>query len=73
MKPDKTEPIAKLQTCLKDIKTWMSTKFLLLNSDKTEFIVFGPKTPEEWISQFFVNLQYNCEKPLSYFQLGYVV
>ena len=43
MKPDETEPLAKLQACLKDIKDWMSTNFLLLNSDKTEVIVCGPK------------------------------
>ena len=43
MKPDKTEPLVKFQACLTDIKTLMSTHFLLLNSDKMEVIVFGPK------------------------------
>ncbi|KAI3351522.1 hypothetical protein L3Q82_020364 [Scortum barcoo] len=29
--------------CLKDIKAWMTRNFLLLNSDKTEVILLGPK------------------------------
>ncbi|TWW59183.1 RNA-directed DNA polymerase from mobile element jockey [Takifugu flavidus] len=43
MKPEETEKLVKLQTCLKDIKTWMSSNFLLLNSGKTEVMVFGPE------------------------------
>ena len=43
MKPEETEPLAKLQGCFKDIKTWMPSNLLLLNLVKTELIVFGPK------------------------------
>ena len=43
MKSEESELLAKLQGCLKDIKTWMSSNFLLLNLDKTEVIVFDPK------------------------------
>ncbi len=43
IKPDETIQLAKLQACLKDIKAWMTCNFLLLNSDKTEVIVLGPK------------------------------
>ncbi|TWW65055.1 hypothetical protein D4764_22G0007020 [Takifugu flavidus] len=43
MKPEVTEKLVKLQTCLKDIKSWMSSNFLLLNSGKTEVMVFGPE------------------------------
>lgn len=32
----------KLQVCLKDIKSWMTSNFLL-HSDETDVIVFGPK------------------------------
>ncbi|TWW57364.1 hypothetical protein D4764_07G0000830 [Takifugu flavidus] len=42
MKPEETEKLVKLQTCLKDIKTWRSSNVLLLNSGKTEVMVFGP-------------------------------
>ena len=43
MKPDETDQLVKFQACLKDIKSWMTRNYLLLNSDKTEVIVLGPK------------------------------
>ena len=43
MQPDETELFAKLQTCVKDIKTWILTKLLLLKSNRMEVIAFGPK------------------------------
>lgn len=43
MKPDEKNQLVKLQACLKDIKTWMTSNFLLLNSDKTEVIALGPE------------------------------
>ena len=43
MKPDELDQLAKFQACLKDIKSWMTSNYLLLNSDKTELIVLGPK------------------------------
>ncbi|XP_056868095.1 uncharacterized protein LOC130513405 isoform X2 [Takifugu flavidus] len=43
MKPEETEKLVKLQTCLKDIKSWMSSNVLLLNPGKTEVMVFGPE------------------------------
>ena len=42
-KPNETNKISKLQACLQDITIWMTRNFLLLNSDKTEVIVLGPK------------------------------
>ena len=43
MKPDETDQLAKLKACLDDIKNWMTRNYLLLNSNKTEVIVLGPK------------------------------
>ncbi|XP_038581024.1 uncharacterized protein LOC119907367, partial [Micropterus salmoides] len=43
IKPDETHQLAKLQMCLQDVKTWTTCNFLMLNSDKTEVIVLGPK------------------------------
>ena len=31
----------RIQTCIKEIRLWMSQNFLKLNENKTEFIVFG--------------------------------
>ncbi|XP_051799606.1 uncharacterized protein LOC127532288 [Acanthochromis polyacanthus] len=56
MKPDETDQLARLQDCLKDIKTWMTFNFLLLNSDKTEVIVFGPKHLRNSLSKQIVTL-----------------
>ena len=33
-----------LSNCLTDIKTWVDHIFLKLNGNKTEIIIFGPKT-----------------------------
>ena len=46
MKPEE------LQGCLKDMKTWMSSNFLPLNSDKMEVIVFGPKPLMNGLADF---------------------
>lgn len=43
IQPDDTIQSAKLQACIKAIKTWITWNVLLLNSDKTEVIVPGPK------------------------------
>uniref|UniRef100_A0AAQ5ZSU8 Reverse transcriptase domain-containing protein n=1 Tax=Amphiprion ocellaris TaxID=80972 RepID=A0AAQ5ZSU8_AMPOC len=56
MKPNETNQLARLQDCLKDIKTWMTYNSLLLNSDKTEVIVFGPKHLRELLSKHIVTL-----------------
>ena len=50
IKPEQSNQLTKLQTCLKDIKTWMSCNFLLLNSDKTEVIILGPKHLRDTLS-----------------------
>uniref|UniRef100_A0A8C5DKA4 Reverse transcriptase domain-containing protein n=1 Tax=Gouania willdenowi TaxID=441366 RepID=A0A8C5DKA4_GOUWI len=43
MKPGETNQLSKLEACLKDIRAWMDQNFLLLNSDKTEVILLGPR------------------------------
>ncbi len=43
-RPDETYQFAKLTKCIVDIKNWMTSNFLLLNSEKTEVLIIGPKT-----------------------------
>ena len=49
-KPEQCNQLTTLQACLKDIKTWMTRNFLLLNSDKREVIIFGPKHLRDTLS-----------------------
>ncbi len=44
-RPGETHQIEKLMECIVDIKNWMRSNFLLLNSEKTEVLINGPKTP----------------------------
>lgn len=37
------EKLTKLQACLKNIKSRLTSNFLLLNLNKSEVVVFGPK------------------------------
>uniref|UniRef100_A0A3B1JTA7 Reverse transcriptase domain-containing protein n=1 Tax=Astyanax mexicanus TaxID=7994 RepID=A0A3B1JTA7_ASTMX len=42
-KPDDRVRLKKIEDCVKDVKLWMSHNFLLLNSDKIEVLLLGPK------------------------------
>ncbi|XP_076854807.1 uncharacterized protein LOC143509873, partial [Brachyhypopomus gauderio] len=41
--PDDTTTTLKIENCVQDIKNWMASNFLKLNSDKTEVLILGPK------------------------------
>uniref|UniRef100_A0A3B3TA27 Reverse transcriptase domain-containing protein n=1 Tax=Paramormyrops kingsleyae TaxID=1676925 RepID=A0A3B3TA27_9TELE len=41
--PDDTSLLSRLEDCLLDIRCWMAKKFLMLNTEKTEVLVIGPK------------------------------
>ncbi len=41
--PSETHQIEKLMECIVNIKNWMTNNFLLLNSEKTEVLIIGPK------------------------------
>ncbi len=42
-RPDETSKLSKLTECVKNVKDWMTNNFLLLNSDKTDILLIGPK------------------------------
>ncbi len=44
-RPGETHQIEKLMECIVDIKNWMTSNFLLLNSENTEVLIIAPKTP----------------------------
>ncbi len=54
-KPDETSKLSKLTECVKNIKDWMTSNFLLLNSDKTEILLVGPKNSTQNLLDY--NLQ----------------
>lgn len=39
--PTGSEALSSVTSCIRDIKEWLSSNFLLLNQDKTECIMFG--------------------------------
>ncbi len=44
-RPGETHQIEKLMECIVDIKNWMTSNFLLLNSEKTEVLISDLKPP----------------------------
>ena len=50
IKANESDHLVQLETCLKDIRSWMSQNFLMLNTNKTEVIIVGPKDLRERFS-----------------------
>uniref|UniRef100_A0AAR2KLX4 Reverse transcriptase domain-containing protein n=1 Tax=Pygocentrus nattereri TaxID=42514 RepID=A0AAR2KLX4_PYGNA len=50
--PDDKMKLSKIEDCVKDIKDWMSSNFLLLNLDKTEVLLLGPKAARNRLSGY---------------------
>ncbi len=48
--------ISKLTECVKNVKDWMTNNFLLLNSDKTEILLIGPKNSTQNLLDYNLHL-----------------
>ena len=55
VKPDDVIQLSKMEACLLD-KEWMTQNHLLLNSDKTEIMVVGPKSLRHKLSAYMPNI-----------------
>ncbi len=63
-RPDETSKLSKLMKCVTNFKDWITNNFLLLNSDKTEILLIGPKNSTQNLLDH--NLQLNgCPVPSS--------
>ncbi len=51
----KLSKLSKLTECVKNVKEWMTNNFLLLNLDKTEILLIGPKSSTQNLLDY--NLQ----------------
>ncbi len=63
-KPDETSKLSKLTECVKNIKDWMASNFLLLNSDKTEILLIGPKNSTQNILDYYYTITSSTVKYL---------
>ncbi|KAF4085663.1 hypothetical protein AMELA_G00097960 [Ameiurus melas] len=55
-KPEDRQKLSKVEDCVNDIRRWMLTNFPLLNSDKTEILLLGPRVARSNLSDHMVTL-----------------
>ncbi len=55
-RPDETSKLSKLTECVKNVKDWMTNNFLLLNSDKEDILLIGPKNSTQNLLDYNMQL-----------------
>uniref|UniRef100_A0A3Q3FK17 Reverse transcriptase domain-containing protein n=1 Tax=Labrus bergylta TaxID=56723 RepID=A0A3Q3FK17_9LABR len=62
-KPNSTLPPSSLTSCLSEIKSWFSSNFLKLNSDKTEILLVGTKSILSKVGSFSLTIDSSSVSP----------
>uniref|UniRef100_A0A8P4GUB4 Reverse transcriptase domain-containing protein n=1 Tax=Dicentrarchus labrax TaxID=13489 RepID=A0A8P4GUB4_DICLA len=62
-KPNSTLPPSSLNDCFTELKSWFSSNFLKLNSDKTEFLFIGTKSTLSKANSFSLTIDHSSVSP----------
>ena len=70
----KLDCITRIEKCINEINVWMTQNLLKLNSDKTEFILFGTRHQLSKVGDISIHIGSNTIKPTNHVRnLGFVM
>ena len=70
----KLDCITRIENCINEINVWMTQNLLKLNSDKTEFILFGTRHQLSKVDDISIQIGSNIIKPANHVRnLGFVM
>ena len=72
-KGDQEDCVRKCETCIGEIRMWMSTNMLNLNDDKTEFTIFGTRQQLAKVQEIMIAIGDTRIQPVEYVRnLGFL-